>query len=123
MVEHEKEFYVPYGYRVPTQPLTPAPAEIIDSRPPVTGWPVQEAAQPPRDPWGPMQTPPPAPPQKPPRRTGRTAAIVLLTLVIAAIFGVGLFAGWQFSNNHSTTGATSSAITSSSTSSAQSNSS
>src|SRR5579875_278024 len=121
MVEQENEFYVPYGYRVPTQPLTPAPAEIIDSNPPATGWPVQQSYSPPRDPWGQMQTPPPAPPQKPPRRAGRTAAIVLLALVLAAIFGVGLFAGWQFSNYHNNTGTTAPGATSSSTTPAQSN--
>src|SRR5579884_4242416 len=121
MVEQENEFYVPYGYRVPTQPLTPAPAEIIDSNPPATGWAVQQSYQPPRDPWGQMQTPPPAPPQKPPRRAGRTAAIVLLALVLAAIFGVGLFAGWQFSNYHNNTGTTAPGATSSSTTPAQSN--
>lgn len=39
---------------------------------------------------------PPAPPQKPGKRGPRTAAIVVLTVVIALVFGTGLFAGWQF---------------------------
>lgn len=118
MLEQENEFYVPYEYHVPTQPLSPAPVGVLDNHPATAVWPVQEASQPPKYPTGPL--PPADPPQKPRRRAGRTAAIVLLTLVIAAIFGVGLFAGWQFANAHST-GTTSSAATTSSTSQAQSN--
>jgi len=106
MLEQENEFYVPYEYHAPTQPLSPAPVGVLDNQPATAGWPVQEAFQPPRHPRGPL--PPADPPQKPRRRAGRTVAIALLTLVIAAIFGVGLFAGWQFANSHSSTGTTSS---------------
>jgi putative serine protease PepD len=119
MLEQENEFYVPYEYHVPTQPFSPAPVGVLDNHPTPADWPVQEASQPPNYPMGPL--PPADPPQKPRRRAGRTAAIVLLTLVIAAIFGVGLFAGWQFTNNHGSTGTTPSAVTTSSTSQAQSN--
>jgi putative serine protease PepD len=119
MLEQENEFYVPYEYHVPTQPFSPAPVGVLDNHPAPAGWPVQEASQPPNHPTGPL--PPADPPQKPRRRAGRTAAIVLLTLVIAAIFGVGLFAGWQFANNHSSTSTASSVVTTSSTSQAQSN--
>lgn len=118
MLEQENEFYVPYGYRVPTQPLTPTPVGVIDNSPVSAGQPAQQASQPPNYPMKPL---PAGPQQKPRRRAGRTAATVLLTLVLAAIFGVGLFAGWQFSNNRSNATTTSSAVTSSSTSSAQSN--
>ncbi|HJT55752.1 MAG TPA: trypsin-like peptidase domain-containing protein [Ktedonobacteraceae bacterium] len=121
MLEQDNEFYVPYGYRVPTQPLTPVSVGVIDNSPSPTGWPVPQASQPPSPPVGPL--PPASPPQKPRRRAGRTAAIVLLTLVLAAIFGVGLFAGWEFSNNPNSNGTNSSAVTTSSTSSAQSTSS
>ena len=117
MLEQDNEFYVPYGYRIPTQPLTPVSLGVIDNPPSTTGWPVPQASQPPSPPVGSL--PPASPPQKPRRRAGRTAAVVLLTLVLAAIFGVGLFAGWEFSNNHGSNGATSSAVTSS-TSPAQS---
>jgi putative serine protease PepD len=115
MIEEENEFYTPYGHRVPTQPLTPttpAPSEIVNSYPPAYTWQAPQYSQQPMGPQGPVQTPPPAPAQKPPRRSGRTAAIVLLTLVIAAIFGVGLFAGWQFSNDHNSAGTVSQVVTS-----------
>ena len=36
------------------------------------------------------------PPPKQPARGLRTGAIIMLTVVIALVFGVGLFAGWQF---------------------------
>ena len=39
------------------------------------------------------------PPQQPPRRSRnglRTGAILVLTLLLALVFGTGLFAGWQF---------------------------
>jgi S1-C subfamily serine protease len=45
------------------------------------------------------------PPNTPPRRTSRglrTGAILLLVLVLATVFGTGLFAGWQFGNNGGT---------------------
>src|SRR5258706_1182311 len=118
MLEQDNEFYVPYAYHVPTQPLAPAPVGVLDNPPATPAWPVQEASQPPQYPWGP--SPPRSPPLKPGRRPGRTIAIALLTLVIAAIFGVGLFAGWEFAHNNNSTGTTSAATTSSA-SQAQSN--
>jgi S1-C subfamily serine protease len=47
--------------------------------------------------------PPETPPGKRPRSGGgwRAGAITALTLVIAAVFGVGLFAGWQFGRTSS----------------------
>ena len=118
MLEQDNEFYVPYAYHVPTQPLAPAPVGVLDNPPATPAWPVQEASQPPQYPSGPL--PPTDPPLKPGRRPGRTIAIALLTLVIAAIFGVGLFAGWEFAHNNNSTGTTSAATTSSA-SQAQSN--
>jgi putative serine protease PepD len=59
---------------------------------------------------------------RPRKRPGRPAAILLLTLVLALIFGTGLFSGWEYahtSSSASTTtkaGATSTATTSSGTS-------
>jgi S1-C subfamily serine protease len=61
--------------------------------------------------------PDPMTPTTPPRRPSRglrTGAILLLVLVLATVFGTGLFAGWQFGNTSSpavvqpttTTGAT-----------------
>ena len=47
----------------------------------------------------------PAPPPVPPRRRGgglRTGAIIGLILVLVVVFGVGLFAGWEFGRNGST---------------------
>ena len=40
-------------------------------------------------------SPPPMAPQRP-RSRFRTGAIVALALVLAVVFGTGLFAGWQF---------------------------
>jgi len=40
--------------------------------------------------------PPPATPTARPSRGLRTGAILALTVVLALVFGVGLFAGWQF---------------------------
>jgi len=127
MLEQENEFYVPYHYKGSTQPLSSAPEEVLDSRPVTPAWasedtyqlPAQAAYKPPMNPAGPQ--PPTAPPQKPPRRSGRTPAIALLTLVIAAIFGVGLFAGWEFANNKTTAATTTSAVIASSNSQAQTN--
>ncbi|TMC16657.1 MAG: trypsin-like serine protease, partial [Chloroflexi bacterium] len=71
--------------------------------PPVTQTPpVQEASQPPKYPPGPQTSPPP--PQK---RPGRAGAILLLTFVLALIFGVGLFAGLEFTSGRSSTSTTS----------------
>ncbi len=53
---------------------------------------------------GQFQTDPNLPPVSP-RRSGsrvRTGAIIALTLVLALVFGVGLFAGWQFGKGSAT---------------------
>ncbi len=84
----------PHYYQTPT-----APVGVIDSAPvtPTTGEHI--AFQPPTYPPEPVAGPP-TPPRK---RRGRAGAIVLLALVLALIFGVGLFSGWEFSNNKSST--------------------
>jgi S1-C subfamily serine protease len=48
---------------------------------------------------------PPASPVPPRRRSGglRTGAIIALTVVLLVVFGVGLFAGWQFGRTSSST--------------------
>ncbi|MBV9231369.1 MAG: hypothetical protein JOZ18_18815, partial [Chloroflexi bacterium] len=45
-----------------------------------------------------QQTLPPVP-NRPPSRGPRTGAIIALTIVLLLVFGVGLFAGWQFGTN------------------------
>jgi S1-C subfamily serine protease len=62
--------------------------------------------------------PEPRPPVSPRRSTGRirTGAIVALTLLLAVVLGVGLFAGWQFGRTGNT--GTNTAVTQSGTGSA-----
>lgn len=76
--------------------------------------PYQPVSMPDQDPYQPalpqrapgqFQTDPNLPPVKP-RRSGsrvRTGAIIALTLVLALVFGVGLFAGWQFGRGGTST--------------------
>lgn len=56
----------------------------------------QNAFQPPRTPAGPMPT-------TEPRKPRRGGAMVFLTLVLLAIFSVGLFSGWEFSRGNTVT--------------------
>jgi S1-C subfamily serine protease len=55
----------------------------------------------------------PPPPEKPKRGGGafRRGSFVVLTLVLLVIFGVGLFAGWQFSRTSTTAGSSSTTST------------
>ena len=77
-----------------------------------------------QQPWGmpepgappPSPVPPPLAPASPKRRgTVRTGALVALTLLLAVIFGVGLFAGWQFSKASTSTAQTTSTVQATST--------
>src|SRR5260370_6632060 len=77
-----------------------------------------------QQPWGmpepgapfPSPVPPPLPPVSPKRRgTVRTGALVALTLLLAVIFGVGLFAGWQFSKTSTSTAQPTSTVQATST--------
>src|SRR5260370_16892896 len=63
-----------------------------------------------------VTVPPPLPPVSPKRRgTVRTGALVALTLLLAVIFGVGLFAGWQFSKTSTSTAQPTSTVQATST--------
>lgn len=69
--------------------------------------------QPPQEPQPQLQQPPLPPVNT--KRGGsalRTATVALLILLLAGIFSVGLFAGWQFSRTSSVAGSNSSAQTS-----------
>lgn len=101
MQPEDDEFYQPYSfqesYTFLPQQYSSAPVEVLDT-PPVTPAPLEQGSfPPPNTPLDQMQRPSP-PPRK---RSGRAGAIVLLILVLALIFGTGLFAGWQFANSHS----------------------
>src|SRR5438093_484956 len=114
MLPEEYEVYGPYS--LPYQDTLSASVGVLDA-PLVTQAPTeQDTSEPPRYPSGPLVAPPP--PQK---RPGRAGAIVLLTLVLALIFGVGLFAGWEFAGNSSTHTTSKAAITSSASSTNGSN--
>jgi S1-C subfamily serine protease len=73
----------------------------------------QDVHQPPRYP-----AEPPVAPPAPRKRPGRFVAIVLLILALVLIFGVGLFAGWEFTTNKSTPSTASTTTSSTTTSSA-----
>jgi S1-C subfamily serine protease len=66
--------------------------------------PTQPAPTPYQDAPGQVHPPPYMPPEAPRRPAGgaRTGAIIALTLLLALIFGVGLFAGWQFGRTSNT---------------------
>ncbi len=92
-------------YQAPTQPVT-GPQQVAPGQ---MQMPIPQQVAP-----GQMQTPipqqvapgqtqTPMPPVYPRRSNGvRTGAIIALTLLLAAVFGVGLFAGWQFGRTSGT---------------------
>ena len=111
MLPEENEAYG--GYTHPYQPESSASVGVLDD-PPVAHAPAEQVtSQPPTYPPVPVAAPP-TPPQK---RPGRAGAMVLLVLVLALIFGVGLFAGWEFVGSRSSSATTSTAATASATSS------
>ncbi len=111
MLPEENEAYG--GYTHPYQPESSASVGVLDD-PPVAQAPAEQVtSQPPTYPPVPVAAPP-TPPQK---RPGRAGAMVLLVLVLALIFGVGLFAGWEFVGSRSSSATTSTAATASATSS------
>jgi S1-C subfamily serine protease len=113
MFEQENRFYGPYTPAA--QSSSSAQAGILDERPAPHAWSEQGVSDASRPPRFPMEPPaPPTPPQRPRKRSGRTGAIILLALVLATIFGVGLFAGWQFAGKSDATGTTSQTTTTSS---------
>ena len=110
MIQEEHELYNPYQSTTPYTNYANAVQE-----PPLAP-PEQAPLQPPQYPSGPQPT---ATKPKWPRRGG---AILVLTLVLALIFGVGLFSGWEFASSHtSTTSSTASQASASSKSTTTAN--
>jgi hypothetical protein len=94
MLPEENEVYEPYALSYQQSPS--ASVGVLDD-PAITHAPAeQDTSQPPWYSPGPKTS---SPPQK---RPGRIGAIILLTL----IFGVGLFAGWEFAGNSRSSTAT-----------------
>lgn len=85
-------------FDVDASSVTPAPAEQVAFVPP--WYPTEQKTAPLRR-----------------KRSGRGGAVILLTLVLALIFGVGLFAGWEWAGNRSSATTTMAAITTSASSS------
>ena len=107
--------YTSSSYPYPQSYQSSAPVGVLDTVPatPTTGEHI--AFQPPPYPPEPVA----GPPTPPRRRPGRAGAILLLTLVLALIFGVGLFSGWEFTHSSaSKTITTSTTATTTTTSSA-----
>ena len=104
-----------YGtYTSPYQPVSSASVGVLEP-PPITDTPSEQGIV--ESPGSPPEPPslPPIPPQKR-RRRGPAGAILLLTLVLALIFGTGLFSGWEYAHTSSSASATTTATTSSGTS-------
>ena len=111
MLQEEHDVYIPlYTIYASITYVSSASVDVVDDEP-VTYSPQnspleQDAFQPPHYPPDPHDAPPQ--PRKP---FGRAGAILLLTLVLALIFGVGLFAGWEFtSSSRSSTATTSKSV-------------
>ncbi len=101
MLPEENEVYGPYA--PPYQQMQSASVAILDE-PEVTHAPAEQDTSPlPSYPQEPKTSPPPQ------NRRGRGGAILLLTLMLALIFGVGLFAGLDFAGSSSSTATTSKA--------------
>ncbi|HKV60128.1 MAG TPA: trypsin-like peptidase domain-containing protein, partial [Ktedonobacteraceae bacterium] len=110
----QEDFSVYTSYPYPQLYPSSAPVGVLDSTPATKTTGEHIAFQPPPYPPEPVAGPP-TPPRK---RPGRGGAIVLLILVLAIIFGVGLFAGWEFtSNNKGNVGTTSNATATATTTS------
>src|SRR5438132_14415448 len=86
-----------YPYDDPSVPYPPEGDQTPINSQPI----VQEA---PVYPHG-FQQKPPGPPPSNGRSSGglRTGAIIVLTLVLAIVFGTGLFAGWEYSRGTTST--------------------
>jgi len=111
MLTEENEVYG--SYPPPYQQIPSASVAILD-KPVVTHAPEEQDTSPlPSYPQGPKTSPPSQ------NRPGRGGAILLLSLVLALIFGVGLFAGLEFAGNstNSPATATTRVVTTSTTSS------
>ena len=116
MLPEENEVYGPYA---PSYQQRPSESVAVLEDPAVTHAPTEQDTSPlPSYPPEPKTLPPPQ------NRPGRGGAILLLTLVLALIFGVGLFAGLEFAGNSTSSSATTSraVTTTSNTTSATSSS-
>ena len=101
MLPEENEVYEPYAPSY--QQMSSEPVAVLEDST-VTYAPAEQDTSPlPSYPQGPKTLPPPQ------NRPGRGGAILLLSLVLALIFGVGLFAGLEFAGNNSSTATTSKA--------------
>ncbi|MFL5656991.1 MAG: S1C family serine protease [Ktedonobacteraceae bacterium] len=116
MQPEENEVYG--AYTLPYQPVSSASVGVLEAPPATDASTEQGIVEP--------SGSPPEPPSLPPmrlrkrRRPGPAGAIVLLALILALIFGTGLFSGWEFAQASTTTTAgTTSTATSSSTTSLQ----
>ena len=107
MLPAHDEVYTPYS-----QPSSGSSVGVLDDYSTRQDAPEQDAYQPPQYP-----SEPPIAPPAPRKRPGRLGAIMLLVLVLVVIFGVGLFAGWEFTSNKNVP-STSSTTTTTTTSSA-----
>ncbi len=102
MLPEENEVYGPYTS--PYQQRPPESVAVLDD-PAVTLAPAEQDTSP-----LPSYPPGPKPSPQPQKRPGRVGAIIFLTLVLALIFGTGLFAGWEFASNSTRTVSNSSAV-------------
>ncbi len=114
----QEEFSVYTSYPYPQYHPTLAPVSVLDNDVTTRTTGEHVAFQPPPYPPEPVAAPP-TPPRK---RPGRSGAILLLTIMLTLIFGVGLFSGWQFSNSRSSSTSTSNATATSTSTSTSSNS-
>src|SRR3989440_8685074 len=102
-----------YGaYTSPDQPVSSASVGVLEA----TDAPTEQGIV---EPTGSPPEPPTLPPISPRRRRrpGPAGAIVLLALVLAVIFGTGLFSGWEYAHASSSASSTTNTGTSSSASS------
>ena len=104
MLPEENEVYGPYA---PSYQQRPSESVAVLEDPTVTHAPAEQVTSPlPSYPPGSKTSPPPQ------NRPGRGGAILLLTLMLALVFGVGLFAGLEFvGNSNRSTATTSKAVT------------
>lgn len=111
MLQAEKDAFSFETYAFPYQPVSTAPIGVLDAPPDVQIPSEQDISQPPAYPPGPVVS---SAPKKRPRRSG---AMISLSLIIALIFGVGLFSGWQFAHSSVSTAAKAATTTTSTSSS------
>lgn len=99
MIAEENNVFSFEEYAFPYQPVTTASVGVLDTLPDAQIPSEQDISQPPAYPPGPVVS---SAPRKRPRRSG---AMIFLMLIIALIFGVGLFSGWEFAHSSVSTAA------------------